>query len=47
MTTPPTGNWAGEGTVILHVEGSRRSPVDGLVARPYKITRKLREKNKG
>lgn len=38
---------AGEGTVILHVEGSRRSPVDGLVARPYKITRKLREKTKG
>jgi hypothetical protein len=38
---------AGEGTVILHVEGSRRSPVDGLVPRPYRITRKLREKNKG
>jgi hypothetical protein len=38
---------AGEGTVILHVEGSRRSPVDGLVPRPYKITRKLREKTKG
>jgi hypothetical protein len=38
---------AGEGTVILHVEGSRQSPVDGLVPRPYKITRKLREKTKG
>lgn len=37
---------AGEGTVILHVAGSRRSPVEGLVARPYKITRKLREKTK-
>lgn len=37
---------AGEGTVILHVAGSRRSPVEGLVARPYKITRKLREKKK-
>lgn len=38
---------AGEGTVILHIEGSRRSPVPGLVPRPYRITRKLREKNKG
>jgi len=37
---------AGEGTVILHIEGSRRSPVPGLVARPYRITRKLREKKK-
>jgi hypothetical protein len=38
---------AGEGTVILHIEGSRRSPVPGLVPRPYRITRKLREKTKG
>lgn len=37
---------AGEGTVILHVAGSRRSPVEGIVPRPYKITRKLREKRK-
>lgn len=28
---------AGEGTVILHVEGRRRSPVEGLVPRPYRI----------
>jgi hypothetical protein len=38
---------AGEGTVILHVEGSRRSPVPGLVPRPYRITRKLRGNTKG
>lgn len=38
---------AGEGTVILHVEGSRRSPVEGLVPRPYRIRGKLREKIKG
>lgn len=34
------------GTVILHVAGSRRSPVEGLVARPYKIRGKLREEKK-
>lgn len=33
---------AGEGTAILHVEGRRRSPVEGLVPRPYKIRRKLK-----
>ncbi len=33
---------AGEGTVILHVEGSRRSPVEGMVPRPYKIRGKVR-----
>ena len=38
---------AGEGTVILHIEGSRRSPVPGLVPRPYRITRKLRGNTKG
>ena len=32
----------GTGTVMLHVAGRRRSPVPGLVARPYRITRKLR-----
>lgn len=36
----------GAGTVILHVAGRRRSPVPGLVARPYRITRKLRKKLK-
>ena len=36
-----------EGTVILHIEGSRRSPVPGLVPRPYRITRKLRGNTKG
>jgi len=34
------------GTVILHVAGRRRSPVPGLVARPYRITRKMRKKLK-
>lgn len=33
-----------EGFCLLHVEGRRRSPVPGLVARPYRVTRKLREK---
>lgn len=32
----------GEGTAILHVSGSRRSPVEGVVPRPYKIRGKLR-----
>jgi hypothetical protein len=34
----------GSGTVMLHVAGRRRSPVAGLVARPYRITRKLRKR---
>lgn len=34
----------GSGTVHLHVAGRRRSPVAGLVARPYRITRKLRKR---
>lgn len=33
---------AGEGTVILHTEGRRRSPVEGMVPRPYKIRGKVR-----
>lgn len=36
----------GAGTVILHVAGRRRSPVPGMVARPYRITRKLRKRIK-
>lgn len=36
----------GAGTVILHVAGRRRSPVPGLVPRPYRITRKLRKRVK-
>lgn len=36
----------GAGTVMLHVAGRRRSPVPGLVARPYRITRKLRKRMK-
>lgn len=36
----------GSGTVMLHVAGRRRSPVPGLVARPYRITRKLRARLK-
>lgn len=36
----------GAGTVMLHVAGRRRSPVPGLVPRPYRITRKLRKKLK-
>lgn len=36
----------GAGTVILHVAGRRRSPVPGLVPRPYRIVRKLRKKTK-
>ena len=36
---------AGEGTVILHVEGSRSNRmVPGLVCKPYKIRGKLRAK---
>jgi hypothetical protein len=34
----------GTGTVILHVAGRRRSPVAGMVPRPYRITRKLRKR---
>lgn len=34
----------GTGTVMLHVAGRRRSPVPGMVARPYRITRKLRKR---
>ena len=36
----------GAGTVILHVAGRRRSPVPGLVPRPYRIVRKLRKRMK-
>lgn len=36
----------GAGTVMLHVAGRRRSPVPGLVPRPYRITRKLRKRMK-
>ena len=32
----------GSGTVMLHVAGRRRSPVPGLVARPYRVTRRLK-----
>ena len=31
-----------EGWTLLHVEGRRRSPVPGLVPRPYRITRKVK-----
>jgi hypothetical protein len=31
-----------EGFCLLHVEGRRRSPVPGLVPRPYRVTRKLK-----
>jgi hypothetical protein len=31
-----------EGWTLLHVEGRRRSPVPGLVPRPYKVTRKVK-----
>jgi hypothetical protein len=31
-----------EGWVLLHVEGRRRSPVPGLVPRPYKVTRRVK-----
>lgn len=34
------------GTVMLHLAGRRRSPVPGMVARPYRITRKLRKRMK-
>lgn len=34
----------GAGTAMLHVAGRRRSPVPGMVPRPYRITRKLRKK---
>lgn len=36
----------GAGTVMLHVAGRRRSPVPGMVPRPYRIVRKLRRKTK-
>lgn len=36
----------GAGTVMLHVAGRRRSPVPGLVPRPYRIVRKLRKRMK-
>ncbi len=36
----------GAGTVMLHVAGRRRSPVPGMVPRPYRIVRKLRKKKK-
>lgn len=36
----------GTGTVMLHVAGRRRSPVPSLVARPYRIVRKLRKRMK-
>jgi hypothetical protein len=35
-----------DGWTLLHVAGRRRSPVPGLVPRPYRITRKLRKKLK-
>jgi hypothetical protein len=36
---------AGEGTVVLHVEGPRRNRiVPGMVCRPYKIRGKMRAK---
>ena len=31
-----------EGWAILHVEGRRRSPVPGLVPRPYRVTRRVK-----
>jgi hypothetical protein len=31
-----------EGWTLLHVEGRRRSPVPGLVPRPYKITKRVK-----
>jgi hypothetical protein len=31
-----------EGWVLLHVEGRRRSPVPGLVPRPYRITKRVK-----
>jgi hypothetical protein len=30
-----------EGFAMLHVEGRRRSPVPGMVARPYRVTRRI------
>ena len=30
-----------EGWTLLHVEGRRRSPVPGLVPRPYRVTRRV------
>jgi hypothetical protein len=30
-----------EGFALLHVEGRRRSPVPGLVPRPYRVTRRV------
>ena len=32
-----------DGDVILHVEGERKSPVEGLTPRPYRIVSKLRK----
>ena len=31
-----------EGYAVLHVEGRRRSPVPGLVPRPYRVTKRLK-----
>jgi len=31
-----------EGFALLHVEGRRRSPVPGLVPRPYRITKRVK-----
>jgi hypothetical protein len=31
-----------EGWTLLHVEGRRRSPVPGLVPRPYKVTKRVK-----
>jgi hypothetical protein len=30
-----------EGFAMLHVEGRRKSPVPGMVARPYRVTRRI------
>ena len=37
----------GAGTAMLHVAGRRRSPVPGMVPRPYRIVRKAAEKDRG
>jgi hypothetical protein len=31
-----------EGWAMLHVEGRRRSPVPGLVPRPYRVTKRVK-----
>jgi hypothetical protein len=31
-----------EGWTLLHVEGRRRSPVPGLVPRPYRVTKRVK-----